>query len=133
MHELDAQYPMLNTYTRTKEEWPSEKWNFQDNYGKSVKKVKAKSNPKLDEDESSEVESLHDVIEISEKKVKKLLTSVEGIGKKKAEEVLEKFDTTELLHTLETAPEKIAEEFSWFKDKLLKKLKKEWKAFKEKL
>jgi len=32
LHELDALYPMLDTETRTKEEWPSEEWNFQDNY-----------------------------------------------------------------------------------------------------
>ncbi len=38
-------YPMLHTNDRTKEEWPSEKWNFQDNYGKTVRKVHAKSNP----------------------------------------------------------------------------------------
>ncbi|MFK5974941.1 MAG: hypothetical protein QM493_00410 [Sulfurovum sp.] len=46
LHELDALYPMLNTEDRTTEEWPSEKWNYQDNYGKSVRKVHAKSNPK---------------------------------------------------------------------------------------
>ena len=137
LHELDALYPMLDTYTRTKEEWPSEKWNFQDNYGKSVQKVSVKKNPKFkDDDESSEATKISEAskkIELSEKSVKALLTSVEGIGKKKAEKIMEKFDTTELVHALETAPEKIGEELSWFKEKFLKRLQKEWKALKKKL
>ena len=136
LHELDKLYPVLNTYTRTKEEWPSEKWNFQDNYGKTVRKVHAKSNPVYREEGDEAAESQEQsniIIELSEKKVKKLLTSVEGIGKKKAEKIMQKFDTTELVHALETAPEKIGEEFSWFKDKFVKRLLKEWKALKEKL
>ncbi len=65
--------------------------------------------------------------------MKKLLTSVEGIGEKKAEKIMKKFDTAELVHALETAPEKIGDEFSWFKEKFMKKLLKEWKSFKDKL
>jgi len=34
LHELDAQYPILNTKKRDTEEWPSETWNFQDNLTK---------------------------------------------------------------------------------------------------
>jgi len=45
LHELDKLYPMLNTEERDYEEWPSELWNFQDNYGKTVFKVPAKKNP----------------------------------------------------------------------------------------
>ncbi len=134
LHELDSLYPMLNTYTRTKEEWPSEKWNFQDNYGKTIEKVSAKKNPKYeDNDEAAQSEAQENIVELSEKKVKKLLTSVEGIGEKKAEKIMKKFDTAELVHALETAPEKIGDEFSWFKEKFMKKLLKEWKSFKDKL
>jgi hypothetical protein len=134
LHELDALYPILDTYIRTKEEWPSEKWNFQDNYGHTVRKVHTKSNPKYaQEDEADESAEQENMIELSEKKMKKLLTSVEGIGKKKAEKIMDRFDTAELVHALETAPEKIAEELSWFKEKFLKGLKKEWKSFKDKL
>ena len=45
LHELDNEYPILLTEDRDDEEWASEKWNFQDNYGKSIRKVHAKSNP----------------------------------------------------------------------------------------
>ncbi len=134
LHELDKLYPMLNTYTRTKEEWPSEKWNFQDNYGKTIEKVSPKKNPDYpEEDEGSESQAQENIIELSEKKVKKLLTSVEGIGEKKAEKIMKKFDTTELVHALETAPERLSEELSWFKEKFTKRLLKEWELLKSKL
>jgi Holliday junction resolvasome RuvABC DNA-binding subunit len=73
------------------------------------------------------------MIVLTEKKVKKLLTSVEGIGKKKAEKIMDKFDTTEIVHALETAPHKLMEEVSWFKKKFLTKLMKEWEELKSKL
>ena len=135
LHEMDELYPMLMTEDRTKEEWPSEKWNFQDNYGKTVRKVHAKSNPKYTEDdaESAESEEQEDMFVLTEKKVKELLTSVEGIGKKKAASIMDKFDTAELVHALESAPHKIGEEISWFKKKFMKKLVKEWEDFKNKL
>jgi len=140
LHELDALYSMMLTDDRTKEEWPSEKWNFQDNYGKTVRKVHAKSNPQIREeetakssDEISTDESQESTIVLTEKKIKKLLTSVEGIGKKKSKKILKKFDTVELIETLEEAPEKLKEEFSWFKKKVLTKLMKQWESFKNKL
>jgi len=46
---------------------------------------------------------------------------------------MDKFDATEIVHTLETAPEKFVEEISWFKKKFLSKLMKEWEAFKNTL
>jgi len=133
LHEMDELYPMLLTEDRTKEEWPSEKWNFQDNYGHTIRKVHAKSNPHPSLDEAVESEDQEDMIVLTEKKVKQLLTSVEGIGKKKAEQIMDKFDTTEIVHALETAPHKIMEEVSWFKKKFLTKLMKEWEEFKSKL
>jgi hypothetical protein len=133
LHELDSLYPMLLTEDRKKEEWPSEKWNFQDNYGKSVRKVHAKSNPKPSRDEAVESEEQEDIIVLTEKKMKKILTSVDGIGEKKSEKILEKFDMVELVKTLEKAPEKLVDELSWFKNKMLKQLNSAWDVFKSKL
>jgi len=143
LHELDARYPILMTEDRTEEEWPSEKWNFQDNYGHTVRKVHAKSNPKYDEkvskkalkeaDEANESTSQEHGLVLTEKKIKKFLTSVSGIGRKKAEKIMKKFDTVALIHTLETEPEKLTKEISWFTKKLLREIQKEWEAFKKKL
>jgi hypothetical protein len=134
LHELDSLYPMLLTENRTTEEWPSEKWNFQDNYGKTVRKVHTKSNPPAPTNEGDESGESKDCegpsIILTEKKLQKILTSVKGIGKKKAQHIMNRFDTTEIVHTLETAPEKLIEEISWFKKKMLSKLMKKWQEFK---
>ncbi len=129
LHELDSQYPMLNTYTRDKEEWPSQKWNFQDNLTKASPKNN-KSKTKKDYSEDSQIDSK---IDISKEDIKNLLKSVKGIGEKKSSEILDKLETIEILHSIETKSEKLLEEFNWFNKKLLKKLNKEWKKLKEKL
>jgi histidinol dehydrogenase len=129
---MDALYPMLLTEDRTKEEWPSEKWNFQDNYGKSVRKVQAKSNPKTLE-EPTHVDTDESSMEVTQDHIKEILTSVKCIGNKKVDEILEKMDTLEIVETLEEAPEKLKKEFSWFKKKMLAQLDEAWTAFKSKL
>ena len=131
LHELDDLYKMYNTYTRESEEWPSEKWNFQDRYGKTIKEVLSESNNPKDEvgsDESSE-----EKIKISKKKVKKLLKSVDGIGEKKSTELMDIFKPEEIIHKLENAPEELQSSVKWLKDKLLNKLQKKWGELKEKL
>ena len=131
LHKLDEEYPMVMTEDRHYEEWPSEKWNFQDNYGRSITKVPAKKNPVVDEDESSESDE-EDQIVLDEKKMTKVLTSVKGIGKKKSEKILKHFDMVELIHILEKDPKKLLD-ISWLKKNVLSGLIDEWKKFKKKL
>jgi len=130
LHELDSQYPMLLTEDRNYEEWPSEKWNFQDNYGKSISKVNARKNPDYDEDEAAEGSDLETVLD--EQKMTEMLTSVKGIGKKKSEQILQKHSLVELVHILEKEPKKLLD-ISWVKKNILGKLVDEWNEFKKKL
>ncbi len=122
---------MLLTEDRNYEEWPSERWNFQDNYGKSISKVTAKKNPEYGDDESAEAAE-SDVI-LDEDKMTEVLTSVKGIGKKKSEKILDKFDLHELVHALENEPKKLMKKISWMKSHLLDELTSEWNSFKKKL
>jgi hypothetical protein len=128
LHELDELYPMLLTEDRDYEEWPSEKWNFQDNYGRSVRKVHAQSNPRIDTDESQE-----STVILSHKELGEILLSVEGIGKKKSQKILDHFTVADLVHALEEAPHKLSEEFTWIKKKLLSKITHQWSEFKKRL
>lgn len=133
LHELDSLYPMLNTEDRNFEEWPSEKWNFQDNYAKGILKLnETETNPVYDEvidtDESEESD-----VQLDEEKMKEVLTSVKGIGIKKSEKILEKYQTHELIEVLEDSPKKLIEEFSWVKKKLLDGILEAWDTFKSKL
>jgi len=138
LHEMDALYPILLTEDGREEEWPSEKWNFQDNYGKSTRKVHAKSNPKERElpeelDVASNDESEESAVLLTEKKMKKILTKVEGIGKKKSEALIKELGVDGLVDALEEAPETLKENFSWLKNKVLKGLSEQWETFKSKL
>ena len=130
LHELDSQYPMLLTEDRRYEEWPSEKWNFQDNYGKSINKVNAKRNPDYGDDEGAEEAELETVLD--KKKMTEMLTSVKGIGKKKSDQILEKHSLIELVHILEKEPKKLLD-ISWVKKNILGKIVDEWNDFKKKL
>ena len=129
LHELDTLYPMLPTEDRNYEEWPSETWNFQDNYGRTIRKVHAQSNPHPtrgdEEEESAEV--------ITEEQLSAMLQSVKGIGKKKSAEVFEKYTPSDLLIQLESEPEALSQKLPWMKNKLLERVLKKWESFKNKL
>ena len=129
LHELDKLYPMVVTEDRNYEEWPSEKWNFQDNYGKSIHKVKAKQNPKYDDDEASEIK---DDIVVDREQIKDILTSAKGIGNKKSEKILAEFETVEIIHALEKEPKRLLD-ISWLKENILDNIVQEWNKFKKKL
>ena len=131
LHELDSIYPMLLTEDRNYEEWPSEKWNFQDNYGKSISKVAPKRNPEYGDDESSEAEESVDIV-LDEREMTKVLTSVKGIGKKKSKDILARHSIVELINILEREPKRLLD-ISWVKKNILEKVVDEWNNFKKKL
>ena len=82
-------------------------------------------------DESEDSEASVPVIEKEE--IKKVLMSVKGIGRKKAEKILERYDTPELVELIENAPKILKKEFIWFKKKMLKELNEVWNVFKNRL
>ncbi len=53
LHDLDESYPVLEVAERTSEEWPSEKWNYQDRF--KLKSIKSMKVPALKEEEAPEV------------------------------------------------------------------------------
>jgi glutathione synthase/RimK-type ligase-like ATP-grasp enzyme len=132
LSELDSIYKMLLTEDRDYEEWPSEKWNFQDNYGKSIKKVNSQKNPIYDTDESTPTMEESILPKLDEQKMKEVLTAVKGIGKKKSEKILKKFDIVELVHALEKEPKKLLD-ISWLKENVLESLTNEWSKFKKRI
>jgi len=131
LHELDAMYPMLLTEDRDYEEWPSEKWNFQDNYGRTVRKVHAQSNPRVvDSDETAQSK---DYPTITQEHISEIFTSIRGIGDKKVEKVFDKHDTHSIIQILEDSPKRLQSDFKWLKDKMIDSLAEKWNEFKKKL
>ncbi len=125
LHELDKEYPMLNTYERKEEEWPSEIWNFQDRYGKSIKEVAFDSNGGLDSDESSQKpkkKKKKKKSKISKKEFKKVLKSVKGIGEKRSSKMMKRFSPEEITEMVKKTPGILQESFKWLKNKMVKEL-----------
>ncbi len=132
IHELDAQYKMYDIKPRTFEEWPSEKWNYQDRFAlKSIKSMKVpalkkESAPEISGDEASP----HP--EITNESLEEMLLSIKGVGQKKLKKLLKRFSHAELIHILEVEP-KILTEIKNINHELAQKIADSWQAFKAKL
>ncbi len=124
---LDSLYPMLNTKNRTKEEWPSEKWNFQDKYRlKNIKTMEVENRPDGDE-------SVINTEDVSDEAFFEYLSTAakdKGVGKKKAKKMLNEIGKEELIQTLENDPQQL-KEIANIKNKAIKKLQKGWNNFKQ--
>jgi len=131
IHELDEQYPIEDIVPRDYEEWPSEKWNFQDRFPlKSVKTMKVEnleeSNIEIPTgDEASEE------LKISREDLEELFASVKGLGAKKIENIFEIFSDIAIVDVLEQQPSALAC-IKGVKEKTVKKIAEKWIEFKEK-
>ncbi|WP_151900160.1 helix-hairpin-helix domain-containing protein [Sulfurimonas sp. NW15] len=129
LHELDKKYKISAVKPRYSEEWPSEKWNYQDKLSlKPLRSLKKDSNvevPKPTKDESQE--SFSDEVKITQEELSDFLTSVKGIGKKKVKKIVEHFgDVDEVIGVLHQNPNMLTE-IKGITEKLVKKIKKAWK------
>jgi hypothetical protein len=133
LHELDEVYKMFDVKERTFEEWPSEKWNYQDRF--ALKNIKSMKVPALKVEEAPEVsgdEATDIVIEISNEILENLLLSIKGLGKKKLSKILSRFSHEELVQTLEVEP-RVLGDIKSIDAKLVKKIIEAWDSYKEKL
>ena len=129
MHELDSKYKIYPVKPRYSEEWPSEKWNYQDKLAlkplRSLKKSADIEVPTPTKDESSE--SFTDEAKITKKELRDFLTSIDGIGKKKVKKIVEHFgDVEEVIGVLHQNPNMLRE-IKGITEKLVKKVQKAWK------
>ncbi|KIM05165.1 MAG: 30S ribosomal protein S6 modification protein RimK [Sulfurovum sp. AS07-7] len=81
---------------------------------------------------SQEVESKESSVEliISYKELKKLLLDIEGIGKKKLENIFGTYTHSEVVEILETKPSKLSD-IKGINKEVVKDIKKAWKKFKK--
>ncbi len=133
LHELDSQYKVYDVKRRWSEEWPSEIYNYQDRFalknlkGMKVPNLKNENAPAPDESNESE-----QIVKISEKKLHKVLTSVNGLGKKKYENIIDEIGSTlEVVGVLEQSPS-ILLNIKGITKKLVKGIVEKWNQYKEK-
>jgi glutathione synthase/RimK-type ligase-like ATP-grasp enzyme len=130
IHELDSEYKIYDVKPRKYEEWPSEKWNYQDKLALNPKKSKRKESlkdvpkpttPSFDETQES------DFLEVTKEELEAFVTSVKGIGKKKFAAMMQHFCSVE--NMLDALKNNLKEEFAKveeMKPELTKKLLKRW-------
>jgi hypothetical protein len=128
LHELDEKYKVYPVKRRYAEEWPSEKWNYQDKLAlkplRSIKKDSKIEVPHPTVDESNE--SIESELKITKEELSDFLTSIDGIGKKKVKKIVEHFgDVEEVIGALHQNPT-LFTEIKGITNKVVKKLKKAW-------
>lgn len=136
LHELDEAYPMENTPESGVDEWPSEKWNYQGKHSlKKTQIIEVVSTSKVpmptptDETQESpkQVEKT-----LSVKALKKILTSIDGVGKKKFERILDTYGTAEgFTQALNQGGESLSE-IKGITSKLQKKILAAWNEWQQK-
>ncbi|MEA2050555.1 MAG: helix-hairpin-helix domain-containing protein [Campylobacterota bacterium] len=135
LHELDDKYKVYDVKRRWSEEWPSETYNYQDRFAlknlKSMKVLNKKDtmpNPKGGDEDIESVET----ITITHDQLKDIITSVDGIGIKKFEKILEEIGSVEeVVGILEQSPA-ILINIKGMTKKLVEKIELAWKEFNSK-
>lgn len=135
LHELDSVYTMHNSVDTLGQEWPSEKWNFQDRFGlKNLKSMEVKEIDAAPIATSSDESQLpaRTIPKVSKKELKEVVTSVKGIGKKKFDLILEEFGgKNELVTLLEQNPTMLTK-IKGISKKITQKLQNVWETYKKK-
>jgi glutathione synthase/RimK-type ligase-like ATP-grasp enzyme len=135
LHKLDSIYKMYDVKRRYVEEWPSEKWNYQDNLTQnsskplSAKVLKTKEVPNPTGDETDE--SFAPKVEVSKKELVEVLTSVDGIGKKKVKKIMDYFGGIAEVAGILNQNSSILTNVKGITKKLASKIEKSWEEFKK--
>ncbi len=130
LHELDSMYNMYDVIPRDYEEWPSEKWNFQDRFPlKSIKSMKVENKedkviPISSGDEASEK------FDISKEELKEFFRNIKGLGNKKVEKIFEKLTKDEIVDILEQSPFELSE-IKGITDKIVDIILDRWSILKQ--
>ncbi len=126
--ELDARFEMLATEDRKEEEWPSEKWNYQDKYRlKSIKSMKVQNEKDLKDSD----ESALNIKDISYEDLFGFLSSItKGFGKKKAQNALEVCGREKIIDMFENDPKSLLD-IKGINKKNLKEFINGWSTFKQ--
>lgn len=133
LHELDEVYPMLDVKRRWGEEWPSEKWNYQDRFSlKSLKSMKVQGDKKkIPHPSGEDMESGSVATKIGEEQLKELITSVKGVGEKKYSEIIKEMGgVDEVVGVLEQNPD-ILTSIKGISKKIASKLENVWNKYKQ--
>ncbi|MCK5111352.1 MAG: hypothetical protein KAQ94_07515, partial [Arcobacteraceae bacterium] len=133
LHELDDKYKVYDVKRRWSEEWPSEIYNYQDRFAlKNLKSMKVQNLKTQDIPSPDEANESQQLQKVTKKELKKILTSVDGISKKKFGRIISEMGSThEVVGVLEQSPS-ILLNIKGITKKLVEKITQKWFEFKGK-
>ncbi|CAM4080746.1 ATP-grasp domain-containing protein [Pseudoalteromonas byunsanensis] len=121
----DENYPILDTKYSAQEEWPSEIWNYQDNFKLQGIVVSAKTLKTVPgSDETTQLNS-YPSMQFDDAQIREILSQVKGIGEKMIDEIMNTFGAHGVVEALNTAPEQLCTVKN-LKDKKLEKILTHW-------
>jgi len=130
IHELDEKYPMYDITLKDYEEWPSEKWNYQDRFPlKSLKSMVVENLENAEAIVSSGDEASAKLV-ISKENLEIFFKSISGLGKKKIKNIFKAFEENDIVQILEQEPFSLAE-VKGITNKIVEKIIESWPVFKE--
>ena len=136
IHELDEEYKVFDVKRRWSEEWPSEIFNYQDRFPlKSLKSMKVKDDKSVSipAPAGEDMEIIQTAPIVTKEELKKVLISVDGLGIKKFEKIIEEIgEVEEVVGVLEQSPS-ILLNIKGFTSKLVEKIENAWEEFKQSL
>ena len=132
LHELDDEYKVYDVKRRWSEEWPSETYNYQDRF--SLNNLKSMKVPNLKKEDAPSVdnedEEIVETIMMTKKELKTLLKSVDGIGDKKFDRIIEEIGSVEeVVGILHQSPS-ILLNIKGITESLIEKITKKFEEFK---
>ncbi|MBU2968172.1 hypothetical protein KO527_02225 [Pseudoalteromonas sp. C2R02] len=129
-------YPVMRIEQNDGEEWPSDMWNFQDNFKLNHPELFSQPLPiQVSKDESSDslvIETPDDQNAISQLSLMSFFTSIKGIGNKMAQEIVNTLGTQGVVDALQNNPQKLCE-IKNVKAKKLEVIQSHWAQFSKNL
>jgi hypothetical protein len=129
-------YPVMDIEQSDKEEWPSDIWNFQDNFKLNHPELFPQPAPlEFSQDESSDslvIETSDDDNAISQLSLMTFFTGIKGIGNKMAEDIINTLGTQGVVDALQNNPHKLCE-IKNVKTKKLEVIQSHWAQFSKEL
>jgi len=134
LHQLDSKYKIYKVTRRWSEEWPSEKWNYQDRF--ALKSIKSMKVPNLKNEQppascNEDAQITQTTTQITKKELKQILTSVNGLGPKKFDDIIEQMGGTQEVVGVLDQSASILLNIKGITKKLIKKIEVVWAKFKE--
>ncbi|NRA55498.1 MAG: hypothetical protein HRU23_15260 [Gammaproteobacteria bacterium] len=128
--ELDSlNYPIIDDRAPVDEEWPSERWNLQDNFRADVKAPATFKLPELDVSAKEGINTPQpDLSQLTESHLYRFFSEVKGVGPALSQNIINSLGTAGVIDALVNEPQKLTQ-VKHIKNKKLSNITAHWEYF----